>query len=98
MQEQHRKRRRRIVIEFGIKLFAFAFFVVWVNMGEPVAQTPGVYAPVLMWQYGGCKTGPYCETGWYSSPAVAVIVINGQTDVIWGAYYVVALRGARLRM
>src|SRR5207245_1401448 len=30
-----------------------------------------VSAPVLKWQYGGCLPGPYCQTGWYSSPAVA---------------------------
>src|SRR5712692_7568307 len=30
----------------------------------------GVSAPVLMWQYGGCTSDPYCDTGWYSSPAV----------------------------
>src|SRR5437867_6636502 len=29
-----------------------------------------VSAPVLKWQYGGCLTGPYCQRGWYSSPAV----------------------------
>src|SRR5439155_1298688 len=31
----------------------------------------GVSRPVLRWQYGGCLSGPYCQTGWYSSPAVA---------------------------
>src|SRR5438046_50609 len=30
-----------------------------------------VSAPVLKWQYGGCLPGPYCQTGWYSSPAIA---------------------------
>ena len=27
-------------------------------------------APVLKWQRGGCYSS-WCETGWYSSPAVA---------------------------
>src|SRR5947209_5983072 len=52
-----------------------------------------VSAPVLKWQYGGCLPGPYCQTGWYSSPAVTDLDGDGQPDVIWGAYDVVALRG-----
>src|SRR5437773_907927 len=52
-----------------------------------------VSAPVLKWQYGGCLPGPYCQTGWYSSPAVADLDGDGQPDVIWGAYDVVTLRG-----
>ena len=40
---------------------------------------------------------PYCQTGWYSSPAVADLDGDGQPDVIWGAYDVVALNGANGR-
>jgi len=54
----------------------------------------GVSAPILRWQYGGCSAGPYCQTGWYSSPAVADLDGDGRPDVIWGAYDVVALNGA----
>ena len=43
---------------------------------------------------GGCQGGPYCQTGWYASPAVADLEGDGQPDVIWGAYDVVALNGA----
>jgi len=38
-----------------------------------------------MWQYGGCVAGPSCQTGWYSSPAVADLDGEGKPDVIWGA-------------
>jgi len=51
-------------------------------------------APTLKWQYGGCSAGPYCDTGWYSSPAVADLDNDGQPEVIWGGYDVVALNGS----
>ena len=54
----------------------------------------GVSAPVLMWQYGGCLSGPSCQTGWYAPPAVADLDGDGQPEVVWGAYDVVALNGA----
>ena len=53
-----------------------------------------VSAPVLKWSYGGCSAGPYCQTGWYSSPAVADLDGDGQAEVVWGAYDVVALNGS----
>src|SRR5436190_483285 len=69
----------------------------WLSPLQPCwAQTPslGSRAPVLMWQYGGCIPGPYCNTGWHSSPGVADLNGDGQQDVIWGSYDVVALNGA----
>lgn len=52
-----------------------------------------VSAPVLKWQRGGCFAS-YCQTGWYASPAVADIDNDGQPDVLWGSYDLVALNGA----
>ena len=51
-----------------------------------------ISAPVLKWQRGGC-TSSSCQTGWYASPAVADLDGDGQPEVIWGSYDVVALNG-----
>ncbi len=51
-----------------------------------------IAAPVLKWQYGGCYSS-WCETGWYSSPAVADLDGDGSPEVIASAYSVVALNG-----
>jgi len=52
-----------------------------------------IAAPVLKWQYAGCYSS-WCETGWYSSPAVADLDGDDQPEVIASAYSIVALEGA----
>ncbi len=52
----------------------------------------GLSAPVLKWQRGGCYSS-WCETGWYSSPAVADIDNDGQAEVIGAAYSLFVLNG-----
>jgi hypothetical protein len=53
----------------------------------------GIPAPQLKWQRGGCYSS-WCETGWYSSPAVADLNNDGQNEVIGSAYSIVVLNGA----
>jgi hypothetical protein len=53
----------------------------------------GFGAPVLRWSYGGCYSS-WCETGWYSSPAVADLDGNGTMEVIASAYTIWNLDGA----
>jgi hypothetical protein len=57
------------------------------------AAGAAVAAPVLKWQHGGCYAS-WCETGWYSSPAVADLDGDGMPDVVASAYSIVALDGA----
>jgi uncharacterized repeat protein (TIGR01451 family) len=49
-------------------------------------------APVLKWQHGGCYRS-WCETGWYSSPAVADLDSDGTVEIIGGAYSLFILDG-----
>jgi hypothetical protein len=49
--------------------------------------------PVLKWQRGGCYTS-WCETGWYSSPAIVDVDGDGIGEVVASAYSIVALEGA----
>lgn len=51
-----------------------------------------VPTPVLKWSLGGCYNS-WCETGWYSSPAVADLDGNGTMEVVASAYSIVALDG-----
>jgi uncharacterized repeat protein (TIGR01451 family) len=64
---------------------------------KPVQATPAnpnaIQAPVLKWQHGGCYSS-WCETGWYSSPAVADLDGNGSAEVIASAYTIFVLDGA----
>ena len=56
------------------------------------ADESGIATPILKWQHGGCYSS-WCETGWYSSPAVADLDGDGDTAVIASAYSVIALTG-----
>jgi len=63
-----------------------------IGADEYDAPGPDVQAPVLKWEYGGCYSS-WCETGWYSSPAVADLDGDGHMEVIASAYSIVALDG-----
>jgi len=52
-----------------------------------------IQPPGLKWQHGGCYSS-WCETGWYSSPAVADLDGDGTFEVIASAYSIVVLEGA----
>ena len=59
----------------------------------PLILRSGIQPPVLKWQRGGCFSS-WCETGWYSSPAVADLDGDGAMEVIGAAYDLVILDGA----
>ncbi len=48
---------------------------------------------MLKWKNGGCYSS-WCETGWYSSPAVADLDNDGQMEVVASTYTIFVLNGA----
>ena len=56
-------------------------------------EVRGIQAPTLKWQKGGCYSS-WCETGWYSSAAVADLDGDGRAEVIGSAYSIFVLDGA----
>lgn len=70
--------------------FLFYFLVILFLLATKAVGA--ISSPVLKWQYGGCYSS-WCETGWYSSPAVADLDGDGNNEVIGSAYSIVALDG-----
>lgn len=70
----------------------FLILIVFSMSRATKAAPSAVQAPVLKWKNAGCYTS-WCETGWYSSPAVADIDGDGKAEVIGSHYTVVSLDG-----
>lgn len=87
LRRQTRVLRRHLVS--GLLMAAWLFGAVSVPSR---AATQAIQAPVLKWQKGGCYSS-WCETGWYSSPAVADLDGDGTPDVIGSAYTIFVLNG-----
>lgn len=68
-------------------------FFAWMGASGAAGAAAAVSAPVIKWQNGGCFSS-WCETGWYSSPAVADLDGDGAQEVIGSAYSIVVLDGA----
>jgi uncharacterized repeat protein (TIGR01451 family) len=64
----------------------------WQAVAQAAGRPQSIQAPVLKWQNGGCFSS-WCETGWYSSPAVADLDGDGKLEVIASAYSIVVLEG-----
>lgn len=58
----------------------------------PAAHAGAIAAPTLKWQHGGCYSS-WCETGWYSSPAIADLDGDGAPEVVGATYSLFVLNG-----
>ena len=56
------------------------------------AKAGTISVPLLKWQHGGCYSS-WCETGWYSSTAVADLDNDGKPEVIASPYSLFVLNG-----
>lgn len=59
---------------------------------QPQNTLSSVQSPVEKWKYKGCYSS-WCQTGWYSSPAVTDIDGDGKQEVIGAAYSIFVLDG-----
>jgi uncharacterized repeat protein (TIGR01451 family) len=82
--------KRRLLLPLLIMACLLAGIQVWSN--TPALFAGGIAAPVLKWQLGDCED-IWCETGWYSSPAVADLDNDGAPEVIASPYSLYALNG-----
>ncbi|MBP7686720.1 MAG: VCBS repeat-containing protein, partial [Thermoflexales bacterium] len=67
--------------------------IVWavLSVTSHVINAAPLYTLTLKWQR--CPAW-YCETGWYASPAVADLDSDGQQEVLWGGYTLMAVNGS----
>ncbi len=80
---------QRLIFAFSL---LFCFVVLVVEWRRTAVQAGGVSSPVLKWQHGGCYNS-WCETGWYSSPAVADLDNDNKPEVIASPYTLFVLNG-----
>jgi hypothetical protein len=76
--------------------FVLLALLLVVGTRVPPASQASLFAvqePVLKWQHGGCYAS-WCQTGWYSSSAVADLDEDGSMEVIGAAYSIFVVDGS----
>jgi len=76
----------------GVNLMKFITLFTLFIIFNSISVRAAVNLPLLKWKDGGCYSS-WCETGWYSSPAVADLDGDGTMEVIASAYSIAALKG-----
>ena len=79
---------------FRLALMAALLASLAVAVGASAAdQSPSAPPWTVTFKWQRCPSW-YCETGWYASPAVADLDKDGQAEVLWGGYTLMAVDGA----
>ena len=78
-------------IKFALAII-LTTITVWFISNYAVYASAEISTPILKWQHGGCYSS-WCETGWYSSPAVADLDGDGTAEVIGATYSIFVLNG-----
>jgi hypothetical protein len=81
---------RHSLLNFFLGLLGLSLLT---NMNLQNQPATTVQAPILKWSQGGCYSS-WCETGWYSSPAVADLDNDNQPEVISSAYSIFVVNGS----
>lgn len=90
---QPEQRSQPVILQLCLLLMASCLVAGGLSPGLPSrAAEQTIQAPMLKWQNGGCYSS-WCETGWYSSPAVADLDGDGNNEVIGAAYSIFVLNG-----
>ena len=79
--------KNRLLLAVGLILILIS-----VLLGAAAGSADSIAAPILKWQHGGCYSS-WCETGWYSSPAVADLDDDGTPEVIASPYTLFVING-----
>ena len=89
-----RHRLSKWLVGFVLSFLLLLSLVIIASLDVSVlaSESAAIQAPLLKWQRGGCFPS-WCQTGWYASPAVAVLDDDGQPEVIWASYDLVVLNG-----
>jgi uncharacterized repeat protein (TIGR01451 family) len=89
--------RRLILVGTAVLLSFITLGMALSAIGRPsstaAAPLSDIQTPVLKWERGGCYA-TWCETGWYSSPAVADLDGDGTMEVVGASYTLFVLSGA----
>jgi hypothetical protein len=90
MQKTMKNKLKNIKFVLAIILTTIS---VWFISDSAVYASAEISTPILKWQHGGCYSS-WCETGWYSSPAVADLDGDGTMEIIGATYTIFILNGS----